>query len=260
MEFGDYVRKLISSISNSKKIIFIFDEFDKVEFKIKEGLFKPGFLLYFRAFFQHNHHVCAIVCGNFDFNKLNSREWKEFFTIFSRRKIGMLEKDSAIELVTKPVKDTLQYDQHAVGKILDFSGRNPFYIQLLCHTLINYFNEKKEKNFVEVKDVNTVILDKAARKIEPTLKLTWDELSQIEKNILFTLSQIRIQEKKSIDLDELDQCLKENNIRIERWKLRDLLDSLEEKDILTKSGGSSPFYDFNILLLEDWIAEHGNLG
>ncbi|KYK36971.1 MAG: hypothetical protein AYK19_08000 [Theionarchaea archaeon DG-70-1] len=258
MAFGNYIRSLLSNIPSSKRIILIVDEFDKVERKIRESLFRPGFLLYFRGFFQHNPRISAIISGNFDFSELNSREWKEFFTLFNPKRVGVLDERSAIDLLTKPVKDLLQYDQYAMKKILDFSGRNPFYIQLICHTLINYINEKKKQNFVEAEDVSTVVLNEAKEKAELTLRLSWDELSRMEKNILFALSLDRIQFKESIGLDGLGKHLRKNNIKIEKWKLRNLLDSLEEKNILKKFGDPPFFYDFNILLLEEWIAEHGS--
>jgi hypothetical protein len=263
MAFGDYVRSIPSDnprdTSSPKKIVLIFDEFDKIQSKIEEGTFKPGFLLFFRAFFQHNPRANAVIGGKFDFEKLQSPEWKEFFTIFNPKIVGILDEDSATALVTRPVKKHLQYDQYAVKKILDFSGRNPFYIQLICHILINYLN-KKEKNFVDVEDISTVILNEAREGAEPVLRLAWDELDPMEKNILYALSRLKIQYRRAIEHRELRQHLRQNNIKIKTWKLNSLISTLKEKDIITRSGGSSPFYDFNIQLLGDWIAEKGNFG
>ena len=258
MAFGNYIRSLTANSSDSKKIIIIFDEFDKVESKIGEGLFKPGFLLYLRAFFQHNSRANVIIGGNLDHEKLDSPEWQEFFTILNRKTINVLDKDSAAALITEPLKDDMQYDEYAVKKILDFSGRNPYYIQLLCQTVVDYLNEKKKQNFVEVEDVNTIMLDEAREKAESTLRLTWEELDPTEKNILFALSRLEIQYKRSLELKELEQYLRQNDVKIKRWRLFSLLGRLEEKDIIEKSGESPPFYNFNIRLLGDWIAEHGN--
>ena len=253
--FNNYVKTLLPD--NSRKIILIFDEFDKIESNIEEGLFKPGFLLFLRGFFQHNSNVNAIISGNFDFNKLNSLEWKEFFTIFSPRKIGALDEDSAKDLITQPVKDSLQYDEYAIKKILDFSGRNPFYIQLLCHSIINYIKEEKKQNLVEAGDINTVVLNEAKDKAMPLLKSMWDDLDQIEKNILFAISRLKNRYKRSVNLTEIQECLRKHNIRVRRGKLVNSLENLIEKDIVMKSGEYPPFYDFNIVLLGQWIVEHG---
>ena len=258
MAFGDFVRSLLSEVPDSKRIILLFDEFNKVEFNIREGLSKPGFLAFFRGFFQHSPRVNAVVGGNFDFGKLSLPEWQELFTTFNPKRIGVLDEKSATALVTRPVRDVLQYDQYAVKKILDFSGRNPYYIQVLCHTLINHLNERKEKNFVEIEDISTEVLSGAREKAEPTIRLTWEELDPLEKNVLFALSYLRDQYKRSVKLKEIEQYLKQNNIGIKRWRLFGLLGALKEKGILTKSGESEPFYDFSVLLLGEWIAEHGN--
>lgn len=257
--FGNYVRILLSDMPESERIVLIFDEFDKIESKIRDGLFNARFLLYLRAFLQHNNRVNAIIGGNFDPDKLSSPEWQEFFTIFNPKIVGILDEDSAAALVTEPVKDVLKYDRYAVKKILDFSGRNPFYIQLLCHTLINYINEKKKRNFVEAEDVNTIVLNEAREKADSILRLTWGELDPVEKSILCALARLKIHHGRSVDLREIKQYLRENSIEIKRWRLFELLDSLREKYILTKSGDSPPFYDFNILLLGEWVAEHGRL-
>ena len=259
MAFGNYVRSLLSDLPESEKIILIFDEFDKIESKIRDNLFNSRFLLYLKAFLQHNTRVTAIIGGNFDSGKLNSSEWQEFFTIFNPKIVGVLDEDSATALVTEPVKDVLKYDRYAVKKILDFSGKNPFYIQLLCHTLINYINEEKKQSFVEAEDVSTVILNEAREKASSILRLTWDELDPVEQSILCALSRLKAQYGRSIELKEIRQYLKQNNIKIRRWRLFKLLDGLKEKYVITKSGESPLFYDFNILLLGEWVAEHGRL-
>ncbi len=256
--FGDYIRYLLDN-TDSREIILIFDEFDKVETYIKNGDFRPGFLLFLRAFLQHTPHVTALIGGKFEFGKLFSQEWGEFFTIFNPKIIGALDEESATALVTQPVKDFLQYDSYAIKKILDFSGRNPFYIQLICHTLINYLNEQG-KNFAENEDVSAAIFNEARERAEPTLLLTWEELDQEEKNVLYILSRLKMKHKRSIELKELEDYLRENNIKMRTWKLTSLLGILREKGIVTKSGELSLFYDFDILLLGDWIAEHGMLG
>jgi hypothetical protein len=259
MAFGNYVRTFLSDMSKSERIILIFDEFDKIESMIKDGLFNPGFLLFLRAFLQHNTRVNAIIGGNFGSGKLNSPEWQEFFTIFNPKMVGVMDEDSAAALVTEPVKDSLKYDNYAIKKILDFSGKNPFYIQLICHTLINYINEEKKQNFVEAGDVNTVVLNEAREKADSILRLTWEELDPIEKSVLCALSRLKTQHRRSIELKEIKEYLRQNNIKIRRWRLFELLDGLREKHIMTKSGNSPPFYDFNILLLGEWVTEHGRL-
>lgn len=255
LAFKDYIEKIYPN--NSKKIILIFDEFDKIASSIGKGFFRPGFLLFLKGFFQHNPHVNAIISGNFDFRKLNSLEWKEFFTVFNLKRIGVLEEDSARDLVVQPVKDCLQYDQYAIKKILDFSGRNPFYIQLLCYAVVNYINEKKKQNFVEAEDVGTVILEDAKESAEPILRLTWDDFSLMEKNILFALSLLRNQYRRFVNSEEIQHHLRQRGIKIRKWKIDEILDTLIEKDIVMKSGEDPIFYGFNIALLGDWIEEHG---
>ena len=257
MAFGNYIRNLLSDIHDTKKIILIFDEFDKIESKIRDNLFRSGFLLFLRSFFQHEPQINAVIGGNFDLNKLNSEEWQEFFAILSTKKIGVLDESSAANLVTEPVGDFLQYDQYAVKKILDFSGRNPYYIQLLCHTLINYINEEKRQNFVEFGDVSITILKEAREKAEPTFRLMWHEFDQLEKNVLFALSQLINRRKQSIEFAELHTYLRQNEVKVKRGTLFRFIDALVERDIVTKSGGYPPFYDFSTALLRDWIAEHG---
>jgi len=256
LAFKNYIESI--SPSNPEKIILIFDEFDKIASNIEEGLFKPGFLSFLRGFFQHNYHVNVIISGNFDFNKLDSPEWKDFFTNFNFKRIGVLDERSARNLVVKPVEGYLQYDEYAIKKIVDFSGRNPFHIQLLCHTLVNYVNEKKEQNFVEAEDISTAVLSEARESAEPILRLTWEGLSQMEKNILFALSQQRNQYGRSVSLKEIQHLLKAQGTKIRDLKIFDVLESLIEKDLVTKSGENPSFYDFSIILLRDWIAERGH--
>jgi hypothetical protein len=254
LAFGNYIRTTMGQFSG--KVILILDEFDKVEMKIQENLFKPGFLLFLRGFLQHTPEISAIVSGNFDFNKLPVR-WQEFFSIFSSKRIGALDEDSATKLITEPVKDTLIYDRYAIQKIFEYSGGNPYFIQLICHTLILYINDSKKEYLVEAEDVNFVIFEKATQKAEATLQLTWNELSDNEKDILYALSCMRIKSGRYIELKELEENLKQHEIVIKRWELISHLGSLREKDIILKLGDHSPFFDLKIFLLGEWIKEHG---
>jgi hypothetical protein len=253
--FGAYVQKILSS--TSKRLILIFDEFDRIEYFIREGRFKPGFLLFLRALFQENPRIGAVISGNFDYERMNSQEWQQFFTGFTPKRIGMLDEDSARDLITVPVGNSLQYDQYAIKRILDLSGRNPFYIQVICYSLIDYINQKKEKNFVEIADINAAVLNSARSHAEPTLLLAWNEFDLIYKNILYALSRLRDRYKRSIELSEIEECLRQNDIQIKKWRLFTLLENLTKSDVLVKTGESPPFFDFAILLQGEWIAEHG---
>ena len=110
---------------------------------------------------------------------------------------------------------------------------------------------------MEAEDVGTVILEEAKESAEPILRLTWDDLSLMEKSTLFALSQLRNHYKRSVNSEEIQQYLRQHNIKVRIWKILETLYILIEKDIVTKSGEDPSYYDFNIALLGDWIAEHG---
>jgi hypothetical protein len=256
--FSEYIDDILKALKRNKEkngIIFIFDEFGKLESQIKSEKFKVQFLRYLRGFFQRHNKVSGIISGNLD--KLNSSDWKEFFTTFDPQKVGALEKEAAENLIAKPVKGVLQYDQYAVKKILDFSGRHPYYIQVICGNLVEYIQKKKKWNFIDVKDVNTVILNEAKETAQHTLELTWRELEPMEKNILYALSQLRKQHKRSIGLEELHVHMQKNKIMKKEWEVRSILDALKEKDMVVRSGDFPPYYDFNIVLFRDWLVENG---
>lgn len=254
-EYVDNILKKLDEKKDKKGVILIFDEFDKLESQMKSEKFKIQFLRYLRGFFQRHNKVAGVISGNLD--KLNSSDWKEFFTTFDPQKVGALEKEDAKNLITEPVKGVLQYDKYAVKKILDFSGRHPYYIQVICGNLVEYIQKKKKWNFIDVKDVNTVILNEAKETAQHTLELTWRELEPMEKNILYALSQLRKQHKRSIGLEKLHEHMQKNKIMKKEWEVRSILDNLKEKDIVARSGDFPPYYDFNIVLFRDWIIENG---
>src|SRR5437764_14035015 len=71
------------------------------------------------------------------------------------KKISFLDRNVTSDLITQPVKDYYQVEPAAVERIYHITSGHPYYAQLLCHCLFNYWQRQRMLQ-VEVPDVDQV--------------------------------------------------------------------------------------------------------
>lgn len=69
--------------------------------------------------------------------------------------IGFLDTAAATRLITEPVSPHLVYDDLALEKISATAG-HPYFLQLVCYTLVNRANEQKNP-YITISDVNATL-------------------------------------------------------------------------------------------------------
>ena len=72
-------------------------------------------------------------------------------------KIDYLSEKDAERLIREPVENDLKWDDLAVHQILKMTNGQPYLIQLICRKVIERLNEKQERNYATVDDVEAVI-------------------------------------------------------------------------------------------------------
>jgi hypothetical protein len=71
---------------------------------------------------------------------------------------NVLEKKSIIESITEPAKGQLTYEKEAVNKILWHSGKNLYFLQLICHYIVEFLNKKNRTHCMR-EDVEKVAFE-----------------------------------------------------------------------------------------------------
>ena len=80
------------------------------------------------------------------------------FGVIQDIRLTYLEEQPARELIEKPILDTngeSRYIGNAITRILEYTSRNPYYIQIFCARLVDFMNKNKSIKVTEA-DVNEV--------------------------------------------------------------------------------------------------------
>ncbi|MGC8454334.1 MAG: ABC transporter substrate-binding protein [Cylindrospermopsis raciborskii] len=103
--------------------------------------------------------------------------------------IGLLEEDSAIQLITKPVENLFEYEEEAIKTIFSLSAGHPYIIQIICFAI---FSKVRQNNSFAVKVTATdvkAVLDQAMEIGEAGLSSFWYGFSVFERIVLSAVAQ-----------------------------------------------------------------------
>ncbi|MFM6154460.1 MAG: hypothetical protein ACKPE3_15945, partial [Sphaerospermopsis kisseleviana] len=113
------------------------------------------------------------------------------------KKIGLLDKDDAIELITKPAQSILEYTQGAREKIWKLTSGHPYFTQVICHAI--FTQARKNSQFHITNDDVEKAINTALELSEFGLTALWKSL-QIPENVVFAIVAF-FTEENNLELD-----------------------------------------------------------
>ncbi len=139
-----------------RKLVLLIDEFEILEEKMKENSVASEISQYFRSLIQHGQGVSFLLSGTRKIRELTGDYWSILFNIARQHRLSQLSERGAIQLITEPAQQYLQYDASALREIRRLTADQPYFIHLLCSHLVDHCNEI-EQSYVTVDDINAVL-------------------------------------------------------------------------------------------------------
>jgi hypothetical protein len=154
----------------------------------------------------------------------------------------------------------MRYDDLALDKMWRVSAGHPYFLQLLCHSLVNLHN-KSERNYITVADVNAA-LDEILAAGEAHFVYLWTESSQEERLALTALSRM-IPLTGQVTPVQVADYLAEHGVNLDRRTVNQTLHHLTLRDIL-RTGSvngtqSTDSYGWQLGLLGLWVEKYKSL-
>ncbi|NEQ18189.1 MAG: ATP-binding protein, partial [Moorea sp. SIO3E2] len=167
----------------SKNLVFLLDEFDVLTNQ-KPRSEERNFFPYLANLIKRHHQLFMIaVVGR---NLVDVPIIVRVFGSPPYHEIGFLNKLSAQRLITKPAKDVVTYEPHAVTKIYNLSAGHPYFTQVLCFTLFLRARENQWK--IYSRDVE-LIVKQAIEKAEAGLAGLWESLPIPERVVFLAVAE-----------------------------------------------------------------------
>ena len=168
-----------------RHLLLMIDETLRLEEQVDAGKLEPQVFDYIRSLMQHNPRLNFIFSVGTRVTQLQGRKFDVLFNTALYKEISFLDRQSAVALITMPVRDVFQYSEEAIDYILQVTSGHAYYTQLLCHSVFS--NLSGEWSVITVDDVESVI-GEAMERATVNLKFIWDDSPFIERLLLLAVA------------------------------------------------------------------------
>lgn len=246
----------------NKNLVVMIDEFTYLYSGIKHGNISTSIMKQWKAVTQNERAQFSVVLVGQDVvpSFKNEDYAKNAFGVIEDIRLTYLNEEPARELIENPILDKngeSRYIGNAVSRIIDYTSRNPYYIQIFCDRLVDTMNRNRAISVTEA-DVNDV----ARTFIEGSEALPEDKFDNLiragesedlqeysEKDILAILRQIAICSKN------VGYCNR-NDVRVLEDKSEEdaIFKHLYDREVLEKKGENN--YKIQVKLFQEWLLNH----
>jgi hypothetical protein len=257
----EYLPGIYTAVGN-RYLVFLLDEFEELEAAVKRGNLDTSVFSFLRHLIQHESRLSVIFCGTHRIEELTTDYWSVLFNISLYKHVGFLEHDEALRLIQEPVSEYgMCYDDLALDKMWRITAGHPYFLQLLCHSLVNLHN-RANRSYITVSDVNSA-LSEILSSGEAHFVYLWNESSLSERQVLTALSRIMPLNGRVMPV-QVDDYLNERGISLGRHEIVESLHHLTLRDILnvkveSPSTGLTGTYSWRLGLLGLWIEKYKSL-
>jgi hypothetical protein len=186
-----FERKFLPEVRRAlgnRPLLLLLDEFEELESSARRGTLDAAVFPFLRHLIQHAENLSVIFCGTHRLEELASDYWNVLFNISLYRHIGLLARTEAMRLIQEPVaRGGMQYDDLALEKIWRVTAGHPYFLQLVCHSLVNLHNRLR-RSYITVGDVNAS-LEEILTAGEAHFVYLWMESDRTQKLALFAMAQ-----------------------------------------------------------------------
>lgn len=243
---------------NNKKLVIMIDEFTYLFAAIREGKIDSGFMKQWKAITQSEDSAYSSVLVGQDVFPMFKDEFPNEFGVTQDERLTYLAKPDAIRLIEEPMgepKSGKRFIGDAIETIIDYTSRNPYYIQIFCARLVSEMNRKKymQVTGADVKEIaDSFIIGGQA--------LTDDKFDNLlnagEKYDIQEIPQATtkaVLKKIATNAQNIGYCVREQ-ISIGDKEMEDkVLADLVKREVLEQRNDS---YKIQVKLFQEWLLKH----
>jgi outer membrane protein assembly factor BamB len=240
-----------------RTLLLLFDEFEELEARVRSGDLEEKVFAYLRHLMQHLEGVGFIFAGTHQLEELTADYWSTLFNIALYKRVGLLDENAARRLIVEPVSDYgLVYDALALDKMLKATAGHPYFLQLLCHTLVNIHNRERI-NYATVGDVNRALVEMLGLG-EAHLAFLWERAAPPERAILAALAHL-VSAGEVGTAGAVASLLAEHGLEADPAEVARAMQGLTAQGLLRSGGDERAGYEFQIDLVRLWIERFKSL-
>ena len=246
----------------NRNLVVMIDEFTYLYSGIKHGNVSCSIMKQWKAITQNDRAQFSVVLVGQDVVPSFKKEdyASNAFGVIEDIRLTYLKEEPARELIEKPILNAngeSRYIGNAVTRIIDYTSRNPYYIQIFCDRLVDTMNRNKTICVTEA-DVNDV----ARTFIEGPEALPEDKFDNLiragesedlqeysEEHILLVLRQIALNSKN------IGYCNRDDvNVLPDKDEEDAIFKHLYDREVIELKGEKN--YKIQVKLFQEWLLNH----
>ena len=149
-QFLDDVKQAVGK----RGLVLMLDEFQALEPRL--SLLDIDVYKMLRSVIQHDPQVDFILSGTMEMERMIRDYQAAMFGSAISKEIDFLDEKDARKLIVLPVQSLITYSQEAVDRIVEVTASHPYFVQLVCWTLMRYLVDRG-KCKVSVQDVERIL-------------------------------------------------------------------------------------------------------
>jgi hypothetical protein len=247
--------KFIRDFEPAKHPVLLFDELENLEFKLARGGLSTDLLLFLSSLLDGAIPVGFVATGSDQLERLSYTGWNILRAKTIPRRIGLLTPNDTRRLIVEPVRGYVLHDDGIPEQILRITAGHPYYTQVICQTMVDYLNHKRD--FAIASEQLFEIVDQVLQNPPPPLNHVWAAFSSEEKFATAALAYVIKDGEHYAGIDTVHERIPAEL----RGQIPDAAGFINACDHLCREDwlerGSLTQYRFRVDLLRMWIArEH----
>ncbi|QIR40675.1 AAA family ATPase [Tolypothrix sp. PCC 7910] len=185
--FNEFLPQVYQVI-NGKNLVLLLDEFDVLGDSGQDSSVADFFpCLQSVVYSQKELFIIPVIGRQLD----DLPNLLSLFRQAPNREIGLLDRQSAEQLITKPAENILRYEPDAIDAILELSAGHPYFTQVICFALFSQAREEQRWQ-VTRSDVQNIV-EEAIEIGEAGLAWFRDGLPITERVIFSAVAEVQQQ-------------------------------------------------------------------
>jgi len=248
----------VAEVIGERSLILLFDEYELLSRKVHQDNLSTDIYRYFRHLMEQRSYLTFIFVGSQMLESLKEQYLPEMFNVARYRKIGLLNYDESVQLITRPVQGSVIYEEDSIRRIYELAAGHPYFIQCICRNLITILNDE-HRGVVEIEDVDEAV-EELIKNPPPHLIYLWNEEFESEDRLNLSLI-CELVESDTASFQSravIENAHQFNGLQVQPQSVAKTLDLLLKKDIIRKESPPET-YRFQINLIRRWVREEHSI-
>ena len=244
------------------RLILLIDEFTELAVRIDEGKIDRSVMKYLKSLIEQGFFSC--VLSGIDTMPQVLKRYSNELAVSDPRLVGYLNHDPAAELIERPIllpdNRSRFISKQVVDEIIRLTAGSPYYIQFVCHRLVEYLNRTQNPTATGA-DVDRVVAEmtQGSTRLDPFTKFDnlfrykEDETRDTRETSLEGLFLYLLADETRTRLFAPFSAVRQRASFVDEAELLTIADQLEERLIIDRAHGPVRQYRIIVDLFRRWI-------